>query len=185
MSQRGGENQRETESVSQRRRENKRETERDICSKTLAKTRGTRLIGQGVYRMRLVLLLTAVRQGSESFEHASNGLGGVRHGLQMRDEPLCLVVVVKTVSGLVEVQSEEEVPEENRAHTHTHNTHTQESTHRFNHTHMKTHTVTHTHTRGRTDSLLSSARAHTHTHTHVCSVLTRNQVQHCEMAAGV
>jgi len=108
VSQRGGENQRETESVSQRGRENKRETERDICRKTLAKPRGTRLIGQGVYRMRLVLLLTAVRQGSESFEHRANGLGGVRHGLQMRDDPLCLVVVVKTVTGCTP------------RHTHTH-----------------------------------------------------------------
>ncbi len=174
MSQRGGENQRETESVSQRGRENKRETERDICSKTLAKTRGTRLIGQGVYRMRLVLLLTAVRQGSESFEHASNGFGGVRHGLQMRDEPLCLVVVVKTVSGLVEEQSEEEVPEKNDARTHTHNTHTQDHTRRFQHARMHVHPDTRTQTRGPTDSLLSSARAHTHTHTHLFGVLRRN-----------
>ena len=174
MSQRGGENQRETESVSQRGRENKRETERDICSKTLAKTRGTRLIGQGVYRMRLVLLLTAVRQGSESFEHASNGLGGVRHGLQMRDEPLCLVVVVKTVSGLVEEQSEEEVPEKNDARAHTHNTHMEDHTRRFQHARMHVHPDTRTQTRGPTDSLLSSARAHTHTHTHLCGVVRRN-----------
>jgi hypothetical protein len=160
--------------VSQRGRENQRETERESCWRTLAKTRGTRLIRQGVYRMRLVLFLTAVRQGSESFEHPANGLGGVRHGLQMRDEPLCLVLVVNTVSGLVEVQTEEEVPEENHARAHTHNTHTKEHTRRFKHTRMQTHTVTHTHTRGRTQSLLSSARAHTHTHTHVCSVLRRN-----------
>ena len=159
--------------MSQRGRENQRETERESCWRTLAKTRGTRLIRQGVYRMRLVLFLTTVRQGSESFEHPANGLGGVRHGLQMRDEPLCLVVVVKTVTGLVEVQPEEEVPEQNDARAHTHNTHTQDHTRRFQHARMHAHPDTRTHTRGRTDTLLSSARAHTHTHTHVCGVLRR------------
>ena len=118
--------------------------------------------------MRLVLLLTTVRQGSESFEHPTNGLGGVRHGLQMRDEPLCLVVVVKTVSGLVEVQSEEEVPEQNDTRAHTHNTHTQDHTRRFQHACMLT--QTHAHTHGDRQTHFCQAHVHTHIHTRMCVV---------------
>ena len=152
--------------VSQSGRVNQRESEGERCGRTLAKTRGTRLIRQGEYRMRLVLLLTTVRQGSESFEHPTNGLGGVRHGLQMRDEPLCLVLVVNTVSGLAEEQTEEEVPEQNRARTHRHKTHTQEHTHRLKHTRMHTHSHTHTYTG--TDRLSFVKCTRTHTYTHAC-----------------
>ena len=120
--------------------------------------------------MRLVLFLTAVRQGSESFEHPANGLGGVRHGLQMRDEPLCLVLVLNTVSGLVEVQTEEEVPEENHTRTHTHNTHTRRSTLADSSTHACRHTQSHRHTHGDGHSHFCQVLVHTHIHTRMCAV---------------
>ena len=150
--------------VSRSGRVNERETEGDSCRRTLTKTRGTRLIRQGAYRMRLVLPLPTLRQGSESFEHRANGLGGVRHGLQMRDDPLCLVLVVNTVSGHVEEQAEEQVPEQNRSRTHTHNTHT-ENTHTDSSTHTYRHTQAHAHIHG--DGRTHFCQVHTHTHIYI------------------